>query len=128
MNEAIADCQFLKPGVCLDQLKSAIKRLEKKMFQDLRYAFRMLLKNPGFTAVAVRSFALGIGANTAFFSLVNAVLFRPLPFHEPERLVIIWEDGSRKASFRGNPAPATYSDWRTQNRVFEDMAAFSGAS
>ena len=98
------------------------------LWQDLRYGVRVLIKNPGFAAVAVLSLALGIGANTAIFSLVDAVLLRPLPFHEPDRLVMVWEDASRVGFPRGYPAPANYADWKAQNQVFEDMAALSGRS
>src|SRR5438128_2724608 len=95
------------------------------LWQDLRFGFRQLLSKPGFTAIAVLSLALGIGANTAIFSLVDAVLLRPLPFHEPERLAIVWEDASRVGFPRNTPAPANYVDWKTQNQVFEDLAALN---
>jgi len=91
--------------------------------QDVRYGLRSLLKRPGFTAVAVITLALGIGANAAIFSVVNAVLLRPLQFREPERLAIVWEDASFVGFPRNTPAPAVYSDWKNQAQSFEDMAA-----
>ena len=93
------------------------------LLQDLRFGFRQLLSKPGFALIAVLSLALGIGANTAIFSLVDAVLLRPLPFHDPERLVIVWEDYTRIGFPRNTPAPANYADWKSQNKVFEGMAA-----
>src|SRR5687768_6992073 len=87
------------------------------LLQDLRYATRMLWKNPGFTAVAVIALALGIGANTAIFSVVNTVLLRPLPYKSPEQLVMVWEDASRYGYPRDTPAAANYVDWRDQNSV-----------
>src|ERR1700674_988863 len=93
------------------------------MLQDLRYAFRLLAKSPGFTAIAVLTLALGIGANTAIFSVVNAVLLRPLAFRDPSRLVIVAE----KSPF---PTISTsyqnFVDWRDQSRSFESMEATRG--
>ena len=100
----------------------------ESLVKDLRYGFRSLLKHPGFTAIAVLTLALGIGANTAIFSLVNAVLLRALPFAEPDRLVMVWEDASFAGFPRNTPAPANYADWKAQNQVFEDMAAFDERS
>jgi putative ABC transport system permease protein len=89
--------------------------------QDLRYGFRTLLKNPGFTAAAVLTLALGIGASTAIFSVVHAVVLRPLPFPAPEQLVMVWEaDKSGADSNMGYP---TFADWRSQNHSFEAMSA-----
>jgi predicted permease len=90
---------------------------------DLRTAFRQIKRNPGFFAVAVAALALGIGANTAIFSAIEAVLLRPLPYAEPNRLVMVWEDASFVGFALNTPAPANYVDWRAQNQVFTDMAA-----
>src|SRR5215204_2226454 len=94
-------------------------------FQDLRYGIRMLFKHPLVTAIAVITLALGIGANTAIFSIVNAVLLNPLPYKQPERLVALWENVPGHGRWRS--APANFFDWKNQNTVFEDVTAF-GAS
>ena len=93
------------------------------LLKDIRYGVRGLWKRPGFTVVAVLTLALGIGANTAIFSVVNAVLLRPLQFRDPDRLVIIWEDAGFLGFPRNTPAPANYVDWKNQSQSFEDVAA-----
>jgi putative ABC transport system permease protein len=102
------------------------QRLEDKMLQDLRFSLRMLLKNPGFSLLAILMLALGIGANTALFSVVNAVVLQPLPFGEPERLVWIW--GAFQQGDRASVSPPDFLDYRAQNRSFEEFAAMRFAS
>ena len=87
------------------------------LYQDLRFGLRQLGKAPGFTAVAVITLALGIGANTAIFSVVNTVLLRPLPYKDDNRLVVILQQGRNPVS------PANFIDWQNQNHVFEPMGA-----
>jgi putative ABC transport system permease protein len=94
------------------------------MLNDLRFAFRQLLKNPGFTAVAVFTLALGIGANTAIFSAVNAVLLRSLPVAKPDQLVMVYETRLPNKAARNSVAPSNFLAWREQQSVFEDIAAF----
>src|SRR5688572_33207709 len=91
---------------------------------DLKFAFRQLLKNPGFTAVAVLTLALGIGANTAIFSVINAVLLRPLPFKDADRLITVWERNPAQGYEQNMPASGNFLDWQEQNQSFEEMAIF----
>ena len=96
------------------------------LWHDLRFGLRMLLKQPGFTAVAVLTLALGIGANTAIFSVINAVLLRPFPFHDAGRLLMIWQkDPKAAAGDDVHISGPDYFDWREQNNVFSGIAAYS---
>ena len=95
------------------------------LIQDIRYSLRGLVRQPAFTAVALLSLALGIGANTAIFSLVNAVLLKPLAFAEPDRLAVIWEADPTRDVTQDNVAVGNYVDWKAQNSVFDEMAASS---
>ena len=97
----------------------------ENLFQDLRYGIRVLLRKPGFTVIAVIALALGIGANTAIFSAVNAILLRPLPYDDPERLVWIWEHNLASDIQQEPISFPNFSDYREQNQVFEDVAAFT---
>jgi putative ABC transport system permease protein len=90
------------------------------MLNDLRYGIRTLLKNLGFTVIAVVTLALGIGANTAIFSVLDAVLFKPLPYKDPDRLVMVWE---KLQGGHNSVSAANFMDWNSQNHVFENMAA-----
>src|SRR5882724_5252350 len=98
------------------------------LIKDIRYGIRSLLKRPGFTVVAVGTLALGIGANTAIFSVVNAVLLRPLPFKDAKQLVMVWNKGVEAAG--GDRTPLAFADlldWRAQSRSFESIGAFQNA-
>src|SRR5512145_1538517 len=94
-----------------------------RFWSELRLAGRSLAKSPGFTAVAVLTLALGIGANTAVFSLLNAVLLRPLPYADPGRLVLVWESAPFFGLHDSPVAPANYVDWKARARSFEEMGA-----
>jgi putative ABC transport system permease protein len=95
-----------------------------KLWQDLLYGGRMLRKAPAFTLVAVLTLGLGIGANTAIFGIVNAVIIRPLPYPNPEQLVVIWETDSNRKIIRGTAPPADFLDFRSQNQTLQSIAAY----
>jgi predicted permease len=130
-----------------DSLACELKRVERRVPQnpvpmgtqrrsnmigdlghDVRYGLRMLAKNPAFTAIAVLALALGIGANSAIFSVVNAILLRPLPYKSPDQLVVIWENATHLGFPKDTPSPANFLDWRQQSTLFEGMAAFAERS
>src|SRR5262244_2737215 len=98
----------------------------ESFWQDIRYGARMLLKKPAFTTIAVLTLALGIGANTAIFTVVNGVLLRPLPYDEPDRLVMLWESNPRRNIEQQRVAPPNLVEWREQSRSFENIAYWTG--
>jgi putative ABC transport system permease protein len=99
--------------------------LFETVIQDVRYALRTLSKNQGFTFFAVAVLALGIAASTAIFSIADAVLVRPLPYRDAERLVMVWEDAASYGFPHDTPSLGDFSDWKARNEVFQDMAALS---
>ena len=114
-------------GAFWDAICLQPRRLEDEMFQDLRYGARMLLRQRAFTIAAVIALALGIGANTAVFSVVNAVLLRPLPYQNSDRMALIWGNFLTFSMERLRAKAAEYVDYRDQTRSFETVAAFSTA-
>jgi putative ABC transport system permease protein len=96
--------------------------------QDVKYGIRMLAKNPGFTAIAILTLALGIGANTAIFSVINAEILRPLPFRDPGQLVNVATSNAKFHTTSGAVSYPDFADWRSQNHVFQEMAAYIDSS
>jgi hypothetical protein len=100
----------------------------EELIQDVRFATRLLMKDRGFALTAVIVLALGIGANAAIFSVVDALLLRPLPYHDPDRLVMILEDATDIGFPTNTPAPGNYFSWKQRNRTFSGIAATRSAS
>ena len=105
-----------RPSVCLVQTEDA------HLLKDLRYSLRTLRKMPGFSIVALLVLALGIGANTAIFSVVNSVVLRPLPYPGADRLALIWETDLKDGIKREGPSAPNFLDWKEQSQSFEEMA------
>src|SRR6476661_6894807 len=95
----------------------------ENLLKDIRYGLRMLRKSPSFTFFAVAILAVGIAANSAIFSIADAVLIRALPYRDSNRLVMVWEDAAAYGFPKDTPAPGNFADWRSRNHVFEDVAA-----
>ncbi|MCI0391510.1 MAG: hypothetical protein MOB07_22435, partial [Acidobacteria bacterium] len=112
-------------GSLRDALLLQPKRLEDEMIQDLRYGVRMLRKSPVFTSIAVLTLALGIGANTAIFTVVNSILLKQLPYKEPERVVMVWRTNAARTSSEIPSSVPAFIDWQQRNQSFEQMAAFT---
>src|SRR5215211_3319951 len=94
------------------------------LINDLRFGFRMMVRNPGFTLIAVVTLALGIGANTAIFSVVDAVLLRPLPYPDADRLVFLWSTMNAQGVPQSGSALPDYQGWRDQSKVFDGLGGF----
>src|SRR5438093_323263 len=107
---------------------AASKARMDRLFQDLRYAVRMLVQNPGFTALTIVCLALGIGVNSTMFSVVDTVEIRPLPFHDPDRLVALNTTRPSSGIERGSTSFLDFQDWKERTHSFEELTAVSGRS
>src|ERR1044071_2504236 len=120
----IADCQF----ICFFNRQSGIGNEQgeymNSLINDLRFGIRMMIRNPVFSLIAVVTLALGIGANTAIFSVVDAVLLRPLPYPQADQLVFLWSTMNSQGVPTSGSAFPDYQGWRDQNKVFEGLGGF----
>src|ERR1041385_1231390 len=133
MNPAEARYAALRNFGGLEHMKETHRErrtfaLVETTLQDLRYAARTLRKSPGFTLTAVAVLALAIGANTAMFSILNAVLLRPLPYRSPEQLAMLWSEVPSQNLREGRTALWDVEQWRGQSQTFADMATFDSVS
>jgi putative ABC transport system permease protein len=113
-------------GVLADLLLVAPMEHITLLMQDVRFAVRTFRKSPGFAAIAIGTMALGIGAATAIFSVVNGVLIKPVPFRDPDRLALVYLNAAERGAPRAHFSLADYIDWRAHDRAFDDAAAFGG--
>jgi predicted permease len=120
--------QFGDPVRYRDECRAIARDGMGNVLRDIHFALRSFRRSPGFTFVAVLTLGLGIGATTAVFTVAKNVIFDPLPFADPDRVVMIWEQNSAQNIDRALPSPPNFADWRRQNRTFEDMAAMNDAS
>ena len=119
--------KFALPGTGVVSQVAIFGASMNGLLQDVRYDLRQLCKTPGFTGVALITLALGIGATTAMFSVIDGVLIRPLPFKAPSRLYTVWERNPKMGYEEILPAAANFRDWRERNQAFEQLAAFDAA-
>jgi putative ABC transport system permease protein len=94
------------------------------LWQDVRYGWRVLQHSPGFAVVAALTLAIGIGANAAIFSAVDAFLLRPLPYSDPNGIVMVWDTDPNRNLYRATASPAEFLDWRDMNHVFGELSAW----
>jgi len=136
-SESIAKREYGDLAAARDELTAIDRRRAGKLalrewlsswLQDVRFALRGLRARPGFSITILITLALGVGANAAIFSVVDSMLFRPLPFAQPDRLVHLWERFETKVDSRSEASYPDYLDWRARNRVFSDLAGYNGAS
>src|SRR5881396_1352132 len=133
MNPAAARCAALRRSGGTGPMKERKSKrmafvLVETIAQDIRYAVRTLRKSPGFTTTSVAILALAIGANTAMFSVLNAVLLRPLPYRSPEQLAMLWSEVPSQNLREGRTAYWNVEQWRSQSKSFADIALFDGVS
>src|SRR6185295_6279228 len=95
------------------------------LLRDLKFSIRSLLKRPALTLIAIVTLAIGIGANSAIFSVVNALLLKPLPFPDPDRIVAVWDKNPSRGVERNEVSVANYLDWKAQNKSFEHLGVYN---
>jgi putative ABC transport system permease protein len=125
VGDFLSDSFLVGLVIRVNSVSPILEATMRSLLQDVRYSLRTLSKSPGFTAIVILTLALGIGANTAIFSVVNAVLLAPLPYNQPNRLVMVWSKNVSKGYKMFPVSGGDYAEWKSENSVFENMAASS---